>query len=149
MKSVLFLFLLFCNLLVGSDLCMAQRIRADSVLSIVVAQINKSEGRSYRTCDYGSYFYVEDVATKAPVEKQSYGIYEFGLFGDDLSRWIMWYDPSGYKIFNHGLDMEMLGEMFEFFERNNCSELQSFYYIKGLYEASCRIENTGERELDE
>lgn len=59
----------------------------------------------------------------------------------------MWYDNTGYKIYDHGINTKMLGEILEFVKRNNYSDKQTFQYIEGLYRTSYMMENYGEREI--
>ena len=111
--------------------------------SIVAARITCSElhptQETYSNEDYESSFYIEDNGTREPFYGQA-GVYEFGLYGDDLDRWIMRYDASGYKIYEHGLNTEMFGEILDF-----CSKFHE--YMHGLHRSSVICEKVGEKEI--
>lgn len=150
MKHLLLL-IFGCLALLSPRPSLAQAISADSMINVVLARIKSSHATSFigelSRQNLGVAFYIEDVTTQAPITKQGYGIYEFGLFGDDIDKWNMWYDATGYRIYNKYLDTEMLGDILDFCKRNNFSESKSFRYIDGFYKSVVRVENFGEREI--
>lgn len=130
----------------------AQRIDADSVIRAVVQEIQNSRPSSqdeiYTFQDYELNFFLRDIATNIPLKENGYGIYLFGLFGDDLERFLLLYDSEGYKIYAQRLNTDMLGEILAYLERNKFSPEKSFRYIKGLYNAQLEIESVGEPLID-
>ncbi len=129
---------------------LAQTFSTDSIISIVAARIARSElhptQETYSKEDYESSFYIEDIGTREPFYGQA-GVYEFGLYGDDLDRWIMRYDASGYKIYEHGLNTEMFGEIVNFCEKHKFSCSKFHEYMHGLHRSSVICEKVGEMEI--
>lgn len=124
----------------------AQKIDADSIIRVVTQKIVDWRLRpddKYTVQDYELNFFIRDIATNTPLKENGYGIYLFGLFGDDLDRWLLLYDSTGYKIYCKKLDTDMLGEILAYLERNKISPEKSFQYFKGLYEAQCQIDSIG------
>lgn len=130
----------------------AQTYSQDSIINVVITRINDIWSKSFGNIsrqDLGDSFYINDIATNKSIIDKGFGIYAFGLCGDDLGGWIMLYDATGFKIFEERLNTNMLGEILEYLNRNNISEKQSFQYIKGLYLYSSFIENVGETEIQQ
>lgn len=149
--KIRFVGILFSMIVFSIQLSMSQTVSIDSVITVVLTRINRNlplpSDKELTRQELGTNFYVQDISTHSRITNHGYGIYEFGLFGDDLDKWIMWYDATGYKIYDKNLDVNMLGEILDFCKRNNLSEHQSFQYIESLYKVSIILENIGEKEI--
>lgn len=149
--KIRFVGILFSMIVFSIQLSMSQTVPIDSVISVVLTRINRNlplpSDKELTPQELGTNFYVQDISTRSRITDHGYGIYEFGLFGDDLDKWIMWYDATGYKIYDQNLDVNMLGEILDFCKRNKLSEHQSFRYIESLYKVSIILENIGEKEI--
>lgn len=143
MKNILLVFL-FCLTLGYAKQGVAQTKpkNVGNIMNAVIERINQYESHSNRVSlqDYGECFDVKDIATHKHIADQGYGIYVFGVFGDDVPSWIMLYDATGYKIYDGSVNTEMLRGVLQYCERQKLSDCQSMKYIKGLYEASAGME---------
>lgn len=112
--KIRFVGILFSMIVFSIQLSMSQTVPIDSVISVVLTRINRNlplpSDKELTPQELGTNFYVQDISTRSRITDHGYGIYEFGLFGDDLDKWIMWYDATGYKIYDQNLDVNMLGE---------------------------------------
>mgnify|MGYP005963697309 CR=1 FL=1 len=148
MKSKIFFILVSCCIIVQQG--NAQVVSVNRLIQIVVDTINSnlsSEDFLSKPTGLNVSFYIEDISTRESIAEHKYGLYEFGQYGDDIPKWIMWYDSTGYKIYDHGVNTKLLGEILEFIKRNNYSDTQAFRYIEGLYKTSYMMENYGEQEI--
>lgn len=128
----------------------AQKVSLISLQNAVKQLFSKQPGFSgFPTEKNVEYYFIDDISSQEPIAEQKYGIYIFGWFGADIPRWILWYDATGYKIYDQPLDTDMLGEILAFLKRNNYSEAASYRYILGLYKACYQQENVGIREVTE
>lgn len=138
------LFFVLASVMMQTSVSFAQKVSLDSLEKVVIQHIADKQHFEPEGWKLEEDFYIEDISTRQSITKQKYGIFEFGLYGYDVFRWIMWYDPSGYKIFTTPLDTAVLGEVIAYLERNHYSAAASYYYMVGLYRSFLCIENIGE-----
>ena len=145
-KSIIILFMtIFPSILLG------QTLSKDSIIINIAEFLNDNDKltspNKYEFDNYKNIFFIEDITTKATIDQQGFGIYEFGHYGDDIPSWIMWYDATGYKIYIKFFDTDMLGDILAFCKRNNYDDSKTRRYINQLYISLHHLENIGEAEL--
>lgn len=148
MKNVFLLFLIFVI-----QNCGAQCISRDSLIRIVARVITQQECRKIPTTrkdcvlekDYLQSFYINDILNNQPIsESESYGIYVFGRFGDDIvSVGTLLYDCTGYEFLPRIFNYESLGLLLNFFGRNNLSAEESIKYLTAIYRFEKEENNIG------
>lgn len=107
----------------------------DSIIIVVANHIAKIDMdiEPITPEDFESRFYISDIINKQSVAKSYMGIYEFGIHGDDLPRWILLYDKNGYMILRGVFTYKSLGVVLDFLSQNKYSPEQSMKYIEALY----------------
>lgn len=130
MKKILVLLLIF-NI---NDNIAQNTVGVDSLKQIVLEHIVSESRTLIRSEDYGSAYEIRELLTYEPIqETDRKGIYYFGICGDDVPRWILLYDPWGYRILSYVFSYANLGDLLDFFERNQYSAEDAIVYLKAIY----------------
>jgi len=125
-------------------------VSIDSLKKVVIQEISKDTaiGNSISSKDYGSIYEIRELLTsKSLHETDRKGIFYFGLCGDDVPCRILLYDPWGYKIMPYVFNYSSLGDLLDFFERNQYSAVDILAYLKAIYEYYKIEDSWGEKVI--